>query len=252
MLFRQLLDAGSRTFTYLVASRRGGQAVLIDPVHEHVGLYLRLLEALDLRLAFAIDTHLHHDHQSALPALLEQTDCITAMGRESRAPGVVRLLRDGERLDLGSLQLEVLHTPGHSDDSYCYVMDDRVFTGDTLLIRGTGRTDLGGDAREQYESLFGKLLALPSNTLVYPAHDYNGRHVSTLADERRLNPRLQVASAEAYVSLMESVRPPTPSLMDTPEAPSLHPASARMRELLSLKALRAEAPLFAGEARSGE
>jgi sulfur dioxygenase len=241
MLFRQLLDETSRTFTYLVASSRGARAVLIDPVHEHVGLYLRLLEALDLRLGFALDTHGHHDHRSALPALLEQTDCITAMGHESRARGVVRHLRDAEVLDVGGLRLQVLHTPGHSDDSYCYVMDDRVFTGDTLLIRGTGRTDLGGNPREQYDSLFGKLLALPNGTLVYPAHDYNGRHVSTIGDERRLNPRLQVPSADEYVAVMERVRPLRPELMDTPEAPSLCPSSPRILELLALKAaLRAE------------
>jgi len=238
MLFRQLLDEGSRTLSYLVASGRGGQAVLIDPVHTQLGLYLRLLAALDLRLVFALDTHSHHDHRSALPALLEQTECVTAMGRESRAPEVVRHLRDGERLAFGGLQLEALHTPGHTDDSYCYRMDDRVFTGDTLLIRGTGRTDLGGDSREQYESLFGKLLALPNGTLVYPAHDYNGRHVSTIGDERRDNPRLQAPSAEEYASLMESARPPSPELTDVPEAPSLHPSSPRMRELMALKALR--------------
>ena len=140
------------------------------------------------------------------------------------------------------LRLEALHTPGHTDDSYCYVMDDRVFTGDTLLIRGTGRTDLGGDSREQYESLFGKLLGLPGNMLVYPAHDYNGRRVSTIADERRDNPRLQAPSADEYISLMESVRPLSPELTDVPEAPSLHPASPRMRELLALKAtLRGDA-----------
>lgn len=236
MLFRQLLDEGSRTFSYLVASERGGQAVLIDPVDTHVELYLRLLEALDLRLVFALDTHSHPDHRSALPTLLERTDCVTAMGRESRSPDVVRRLQSGESVAFGGLRLEVLHTPGHTDDSYCYVMDDRVFTGDTLLIRGTGRTDLGGDSREQYASLFGKLLALPSHMLVYPGHDYNGRHVSTIEDERRDNPRLQALSADEYASLMDSVRPASPHFMDMPEAPSLHPSSPRMRELLALKA----------------
>ena len=236
MLFRQLLDERSRTLSYLVASGRGGEAVLIDPVHAHVSLYLRLLEAFDLRLMFALDTHSHHDHRSALPSLLEQTDCVTAMGRDSRSPEVVRRLRDGELIAFGGLSLEVLHTPGHTDDSCCYLMNDRVFTGDTLLIRGTGRTDLGGDSREQYQSLFGKLLALPGDTLVYPAHDYNGRHVSTIADERRDNPRLQAASADDYVSLMESVRPMSPGLTDMPEPASLNPAAPRVRELLALKA----------------
>ncbi len=240
MLFRQLLDEKSRTFTYLLATRRGGQAVLVDPVREQLALYLRLIEALDLRLTFAIDTHSHqdrhHDHESALEALLDHTDCVTVMGSESRAEGVARHLGDGEVLEVDGLSLQALHTPGHTPDSCSLVMDDRVFTGDTLLIRGTGRTDLGGDAREQYQSLFGKLLQLPGHTLVYPSHDYNGRHVSTIADERRLNPRLQATSVEQYVALMDSVQPGGPGRMDVAEAPSLHPTAPRMRELIALKA----------------
>lgn len=235
MLFRQLLDERARAFTYLVAARRGGEAVLIDPVRGQLGLYLRLLEALDLQLAFAIDTHSHHDHDSALEALLDATGCVTAMGYESQADGVARHLADGERLELDGLTLQALHTPGHTTDSYSLVMDDRVFTGDTLLIRGTGRTDLGGDAREQHASLFGKLLQLPGHTLVYPGHDYNGRHVSTIGDERRLNPRLQAASVDDYVALMDSSRPGDPARMDVTEAPSLHPEAPRMRELMALK-----------------
>ena len=237
MLFRQLLDENSRTFTYLVASRRGGEAVLIDPVRDQLPLYLRLIEALDLRLVYALDTHTHHDHPSALEVLLEQTECVTVMGRETSSPWAIRRLSDGEVLDIDGLELLAVHTPGHTDDSYSLVMDDRVFTGDTLLIRGTGRTDLGGDSREQYASLFGKLLQLPGHTLVYPAHDYNGRHVSSIADERRLNPRLQAMTVEDYVALMESVRPSDPRLSDLPEAPSLHPRAPRMRELLALKAV---------------
>jgi sulfur dioxygenase len=237
VLFRQLLDENSRTFTYLVASRRGGEALLIDPVRQQLPLYLRLAEALDLRLVYALDTHSHPDHDSALEILLEQTECVTVMGRESPAPWVILRLSDGEVLDVDGLELQAIHTPGHSDDSYSLVMDDRVFTGDTLLIRGTGRTDLGGDAREQYQSLFGKLLQLPGRTLVYPAHDYNGRHVSSIADERRLNPRLQVTSMEEYVSLMQSVRPSDPRVSDFPEAPSLHPDAPLMRELIALKSV---------------
>lgn len=237
MLFRQLLDENSRTLSYLVASRRGGEALLIDPVRDQLPLYLRLIDALDLRLVYAIDTHSHHDHASALEVLLEQTECVTVMGRESPSPWVIRRLSDGEVLDVDGLELAAVHTPGHTDDSYSLVMDDRVFTGDTLLIRGTGRTDLGGDSREQYASLFGKLLQLPGRTLVYPAHDYNGRHVSSIADERRLNPRLQAASMDEYVALMESVRPSDPRLSDFPEAPSLHPRAPLMRELIALKSV---------------
>lgn len=246
MLFRQLLDESSRTFSYLVASQRGGEAVLIDPVRQQLPLYLRLTEALDLRLVYAIDTHTHHDHDSALEVLLEQTECVTVMGRETRLPWVIRRLGDGEVLECDGLELLALHTPGHTDDSYSFVMDDRVFTGDTLLIHGTGRTDLGGDSREQYGSLFSKLLQLPGDTLVYPAHDYNGRHVSSIAHERRRSPRLQVASVDEYVALMESVRPSDPRLSDVPEAPSLHPRAPLMRELIALKSL------FSGGSTLGE
>jgi glyoxylase-like metal-dependent hydrolase (beta-lactamase superfamily II) len=166
------------------------------------------------------------------------------MGRETHAPFVVRRLSDGEIIDVDGLELEAIHTPGHTDDSYSLVMDDRVFTGDTLLIRGTGRTDLGGNAREQYTSLFSKLLSLPGRTLVYPGHDYHGRHVSSIADERRFNPRLQALSVDEYVSMMDSSRPADPRLSDVIEPPSLRPSAPLMRELLALKAaLKAESPL---------
>jgi sulfur dioxygenase len=246
MLFRQLVHEKSSTFSYLVAARRGGEALFIDPVRDQLDLYLRLIEALDLRLVFAIDTHLHGDHESALEALLDSTQCVTAMGQETRAECVARYLSDGESIDIDGLRLEALHTPGHTEDSYSFVLADRVFTGDTLLIRGTGRTDLGGDARQQYDSLFGKLLELPGPTLVYPAHDYNGRHVSSIADERRCNPRLQVQSADEYVSLMDSVRPSDPRLMDLPEPSHLRASSSYMRELSALRAALAPADLDPG------
>jgi glyoxylase-like metal-dependent hydrolase (beta-lactamase superfamily II) len=236
MLFRQLAHKKSSTLSYLVASRRGGEAVFIDPVRDHLDLYLRLIEALDLRLVFAIDTHRHTDHDSALEALLDCTQCVTAMGQESRAECVARHLSDGEVIDLDGTRLEAMYTPGHTDDSYSFVMDDRVFTGDTLLIRGTGRTDQGGDPRQQYDSLFSKLLELPGRTLVYPAHDYNGRHVSSIADERRHNPRLQLESVDEYVSLMESLRPHTDGQMDMVELPSLRPSGALVRELSAVRA----------------
>jgi sulfur dioxygenase len=234
MLFRQLSDATTRTLSYLVASRRGGKAMLIDPVRSQLRLYLRLLEALDLELSFAVDTHTHDGHDSALGALLIYTDCVTVMGRESQVDCVARHLRDGEVLELDGLAIEAMYTPGHTLDSYSLLMDDRVFTGDTLLIHGTGRTDLGGDARQLYESLFSKLVRLPGRTLVYPAHDYNGRHVSSIEDERRLNPRLAARSADQFVAMMQHVRPP-PGHADAPERPSLNPAAPRMRELLAAR-----------------
>lgn len=215
MLFRQLFERESSTYTYLVARRAGGEALLIDPVKSEIGRYLRLIEELDLRLVFAIDTHVHADHVTGLGELRESTGCVTLMGRESRAECVSRKLSDGERLGVDGLELRALYTPGHTDDSYSFVMKDRVFTGDTLLIRGTGRTDFqNGDPAAEYDSLFGKLLQLPEQTLVYPGHDYNGRTSSTIGEERAHNPRLQVGSKQDYIRLMRGLRLPNPKLMD--------------------------------------
>ena len=215
MLFRQLFERDSSTYTYLIAGRTGGEALLIDPVRAELSQYLRLIDELDLRLVFAIDTHVHADHITALGDLRTETSCATLMGAQSKAECVSRKISDGERLKVDGLELRALYTPGHTDDSYSFVMNDRVFTGDTLLIRGTGRTDFqNGDAGAQYESLFGKLLQLPEQTLVYPAHDYKGWTVSTIAEERAHNPRLQVRSKQEYIELMQGLRLPNPRLMD--------------------------------------
>jgi len=215
MLFRQLFDAVSGTYTYLLASRRGGEALLIDPVIEKVDRYIQLLHDLDLRLVKAVDTHLHADHITGLGALRDRTHCITVMGDRSRVDVVSMRIADGDRLQIEGMELEALYTPGHTDDSFCFRMEDRVFTGDTLLIRGTGRTDFqNGDARAQYESIFGRLLRLPEETLVYPAHDYKGDTVSTIGEERRCNPRLQVRSVDEYVELMHNLKLPNPKMMD--------------------------------------
>jgi len=215
MLFRQLFERESSTYTYLIAQRIGGEALLIDPVRAELSQYLRLIDELELRLVFAIDTHVHADHVTALGDLRTETSCATLMGAQSKAECVSRKISDGERLKVDGLELRVLYTPGHTDDSYSFVMNDRVFTGDTLLIRGTGRTDFqNGDAGAQYESLFGKLLQLPEQTLVYPAHDYKGWTVSTIAEERAHNPRLQVRSKQDYIELMQGLRLPNPRLMD--------------------------------------
>ena len=215
MIFRQLFDGVSSTYSYLIASRHGGEALIIDPVLEKVDRYIQLLNELDLRLIKAIDTHLHADHITGLPALRERTQCITVMGEQTKADVVSIRVSDGDRVDIEGLSLDVLYTPGHTDDSYSYLMSDRVFTGDTLLIRGTGRTDFqNGDPRAQYDSIFGKLLKLPDETLVYPAHDYKGDTVSTIGEERAFNPRLQVKSVQEYVELMNSLNLPNPKLMD--------------------------------------
>ncbi len=215
MIFRQLFDATSGTYSYLLASRRGGEALIIDPVLEKVGRYLQLIGELDLRLVKAVDTHLHADHVTGLGALRDRTHCITVMGEMSKVDVVSMRLSDGEKLRIEGVSLDVMYTPGHTDDSYSFLMQDRVFTGDTLLIRGTGRTDFqNGDARTQYESIFGRLLKLPDETLVYPAHDYKGDTVSTIGEEKRYNPRLQVKSADEYAALMGSLHLPNPKMMD--------------------------------------
>ena len=215
MIFRQLFDSTSSTYTYLLASRHGGEALIIDPVLERVDRYIQLLRELDLRLVKAIDTHLHADHITGLEAMRERTRCITVMGEQTKADVVSIRVGDGDRVGIEGLSLEALYTPGHTDDSYSYIMADRVFTGDTLLIRGTGRTDFqNGDPRAQYDSLFGRLLKLPDETMVYPAHDYKGDTVSTIGEEKAFNPRLQVKSVDDYVDLMSNLHLPNPKMMD--------------------------------------
>jgi sulfur dioxygenase len=215
MIFRQLFDQVSSTYSYLLASRHGGEALIIDPVLERVDRYLQLLRELDLKLVKAVDTHLHADHITGLGALRDKTQCITVMGEETKADVVSMRLGDGDKLTIEGLALDVIYTPGHTDDSYSLVMPDRVFTGDTLLIRGTGRTDFqNGDPRAQYASIFGRLLKLPEATLVYPAHDYKGDTVSTIGEEKAFNPRLQVKSVEEYVELMSNLKLANPKMMD--------------------------------------
>ncbi len=215
MIFRQLFDTTSSTYTYLLASRRGGEALIIDPVLERVERYLKLIEELDLKLVKAVDTHLHADHITGLGALRDRTKCITVMGEQSGVDVVSMRVGDGDRLDIEGISLGVIYTPGHTDDSYSFTLADRVFTGDTLLIRGTGRTDFqNGDSHAQYESIFNRLLRLPEETLVFPAHDYKGDTVSTIGEEKRFNPRLQVRSPAEYADLMANLKLANPKMMD--------------------------------------
>ena len=223
MIFRQLFDSVSGTYSYLLASRAGGEALLIDPVLEKVDRYCQLLRELDLRLVKAVDTHLHADHITGLGELRDRTQCVTIMGEQSKADVVAMRVGDGDKLTIEGLALDVMYTPGHTDDSYSYRMADRVFTGDTLLIRGTGRTDFqNGDARAQYDSIFNRLLKLPEDTMVFPAHDYKGDTVSTIGEERRFNPRLQVRSIDEYVELMNNLNLPNPKLMDVVIPANMH------------------------------
>src|SRR5215217_3421304 len=223
MIFRQLFDSTSGTYSYLLASRRGGEALIIDPVLEKVDRYLQLVKELDLRLVKAVDTHLHADHITGLGALRDRTRCITVMGEKSSVDVVSMRVAEGDRLAIEGLGLDVLYTPGHTDDSYSFLINDRVFTGDTLLIRGTGRTDFqNGDARAQYDSIFNKLLKLPEETLIFPAHDYKGETVSTIGEEKRFNPRLQVRSVEEYAELMGKLNLPNPKMMDVAVPANMH------------------------------
>jgi sulfur dioxygenase len=215
MIFRQLFDSVSGTYSYLLASRRGGEALIIDPVLEKVERYLQLVNELDLKLVKAVDTHLHADHITGLGALRDKTHCVTVMGEQTKADVVSMRLADGDKLAIEGLALDVIYTPGHTDDSYSFILPDRVFTGDTLLIRGTGRTDFqNGDPRQQYESIFGRLLKLPDETLIYPAHDYKGETVSTIGEEKAFNPRLQVKSMDEYVEIMNNLKLANPKMMD--------------------------------------
>jgi len=215
MIFRQLFDSVSGTYTYLLASRRGGEALIVDPVLDKIERYLQLVRELDVKLIKAVDTHLHADHVTGLGALRDRTHCITVMGEQTHADVVSMRVAEGDRIEIEGVRLDVLYTPGHTDDSYSYLMGDRVFTGDTLLIRGTGRTDFqNGDPRQQYESIFGRLLKLPESTLVYPAHDYKGDTVSTIGEEKTYNPRLQVKSVDEYVELMNNLKLANPKMMD--------------------------------------
>jgi sulfur dioxygenase len=223
MIFRQLFDTVSGTYTYLVASRRGGEALIIDPVLEKVDRYLKLVEELDLKLVKAVDTHLHADHITGLGALRDRTHCVTVMGEQTLADVVSMRVTEGDRVAIEGLSLDVLYTPGHTDDSYSFLMNGRVFTGDTLLIRGTGRTDFqNGNPLQQYDSIFNKLLKLPDETLVYPAHDYKGDTVSTIGEEKRFNPRLKVRSAEEYADLMNNLKLPNPKMMDVAVPANIH------------------------------
>ena len=215
MIFKQVFDQKSSTYTYLIASAKGREALIIDPVIENVDSYLALLNELDLKLVKVIDTHIHADHITGLNELSKRTSCTKIMGEHSKSEVVDLRVKEDENVKIDNINLKVMYTPGHTDCSYSYLMNDRVFTGDTLLINGTGRTDFqNGNARQQYDSIFNKLLKLPENTMVYPAHDYNGKKHSTIGSERKNNPRLQVNSVDQYVEIMNNLKLANPKMMD--------------------------------------
>jgi len=215
MLFHQLFDKNSCTYTYLIASAKGREALIIDPVLENIEQYIKLLNKLDLKLVKVIDTHIHADHITAASKLKNKTNCTTIMGEHTPSDAVEIKVKDNEIIYIDKLEIKVIYTPGHTKDSYSFLMNDYLFSGDTLLINGTGRTDFqGGNSEDSYNSIFNRLLKLPEETLLYPAHDYNNQKVSTIGKEKKFNPRLQVDSVSEYTDIMNNLNLSKPKLMD--------------------------------------
>ena len=215
MIFEQLFDIKSSTYTYIISSGKGREALIIDPVIENTEDYINILKNLDLKLVKVIDTHIHADHISGLNELNKRTKCSKIMGEQSSSEVLDVRIKDNEKIKIENIELISIYTPGHTDCSYSFLMNDRVFTGDTLLINATGRTDFqSGNSHDAYDSLFNKLLKLPEKTLVYPAHDYNGKKYSTIENEKNNNPRLQVKSAEEYAKIMDNLNLDNPNMMN--------------------------------------
>ena len=215
MIFEQLFDTKSSTYTYVISSGKGREALIIDPVIEHTEEYIKVLDKLELKLVKVLDTHIHADHITGLNELSKRTTCSKVMGEKSKSEVIDLKVKDDEEINIENIKLKTIYTPGHTDCSYSFLMGDKVFTGDTLLINGTGRTDFqNGSAHDAYNSLFGKLLKLPEETLVYPAHDYNGKKHSTIGNEKNNNPRLQVSSKEEYAEIMDNLNLANPKMMD--------------------------------------
>jgi len=206
MIFKQLFDTKSSTYTYIIASAKGREAMIIDPVIENVGEYIKLLKELDLKLVKVIDTHIHADHVTGASKLRDITKCSTIMGDHTPAETVEIKVKDDEYINLGNLKIRAMYTPGHTSDSYSFLLNNYLFSGDTLLIDGSGRTDFqNGNSKDAYNSIFNKLLKLPDETLLYPAHDYKGEKVSTIGKEKKYNPRLQVDSVDEYIEIMNNL-----------------------------------------------
>ena len=215
MIFRQVFDNKSSTYTYLIASAKGREAVIIDPVIENVESYIKLLQQLDLKLVKVIDTHIHADHVTGASKLKQATNCLTLMGEHTPADAVEIKVKDDEIIKIDQIEIKAMYTPGHTSDSYSFLMDNYLFSGDTLLINGTGRTDFqNGSSKDAYNSIFNRLLKLPEDTTLYPGHDYNGKVSSTIGNEKKFNPRLQVKNVDEYVELMSNLNLAKPKLID--------------------------------------
>ena len=215
MIFKQVFDTKSSTYTYIIASGKGREAVIIDPVIENVESYIKLLNELDLKLVKVIDTHIHADHVTGASKLKQETNCSTLMGEHTPADTVEIKVKDDEIIKIDQIKIKAMYTPGHTSDSYSFLMDNHLFSGDTLLINGTGRTDFqNGSSKDAYNSIFNKLLKLPEDTILYPGHDYNGKVSSTIGNEKKFNPRLQVKDVDEYVELMSNLNLAKPELID--------------------------------------
>lgn len=215
MLIRQLFDAQTFTFTYLVADGINSEAIIIDPVDSKIEQYMRLLKELNLKLKYVFDTHVHADHITAAGKLRELTNCITLLGEATGATCVSKTVSDGEKIHVGAIEFTVLETPGHTQDSFCLYTDGIIFTGDTLFVRGTGRTDFqAGNPVDQYNSIVNKIFTLPDATIVYPGHDYNGNTSTTVWEEKNFNPRLAGKTVEEFKYIMDNLNLPNPKLMD--------------------------------------
>ena len=215
MIFKQVFDTKSSTYTYIIASAEGREALIIDPVLENVEDYIKILNQLNLKLVKVIDTHIHADHVTGAGKLRDKTKCVTIMGEHTPTDAVEVKVKDDEIIKLDKLNFRALYTPGHTSDSFCFLMDNYLFSGDTLLINGTGRTDFqNGSSKDAYNSLFNRLLKLPDETLVYPAHDYKGEKVSSIGKEKKFNPRLQVNNVEEYIEIMNNLNLKKPAAID--------------------------------------
>jgi glyoxylase-like metal-dependent hydrolase (beta-lactamase superfamily II) len=220
MLFRQLFEPQSSTYTYLIACEQSGEAALIDPVLETVERDLQIIGELGLSLRITIETHIHADHVTGASRLRDRTGCRCALPEKSGAERVDVPVREGEAIQVGRLELQPLYTPGHTDDHHCYFIDSgssgRVFTGDALLIDGCGRTDFqNGNPATLYRSIHEKIFSLPDDTLVFPGHDYQQRHVSSVAQERERNPRLGGGrTLDEFVAIMTGLNLPQPKKID--------------------------------------
>ena len=216
MIFKQLFDSKSSTYTYLISSGNGREGLIIDPVLENVNEYIDVLKELNLKLVKVIDTHIHADHVTGASKLKDITKCSTIMGDNTPAESVEIKVKDDEYIKLDNLKIRAMYTPGHTSDSYSFLMNNYLFSGDTLLINGTGRTDFqNGNAKDAYNSIFNKLLKLPEETLLYPAHDYKGEKVSTIGKEKKQNPRLQVKSVDEYIDIMNNLDLKKPAELET-------------------------------------